>query len=77
MPAVNVRWTADRTGPAHAVVGRSFRAVCGEVATDERFAWPTRERCLACQAVVDPDASLPEAVLFAGYGLTPEGRPID
>ena len=44
-----IRWTADRSGVAHAHV--SGRTLCHAPAIAERDAWPTLTRCQRCVAV--------------------------
>ena len=41
-------WTADRSGTAHARLGRVPRTLCGIPATELRLSWPERSRCALC-----------------------------
>jgi hypothetical protein len=45
-----IRWTADRSGIAHAHV--SGRTLCHAQAIAERDAWPETSRCQACVAAL-------------------------
>lgn len=48
-PAVRIRWRATKPdGIGHAFAGRTRPALCGAKNEDERFDWPRRSRCLAC-----------------------------
>jgi hypothetical protein len=55
--AARVEWRAyDATGVAHAlrhVAAAVQRHPCGEKVRDQRFAWPSRRHCPACQAAVN------------------------
>lgn len=69
-------WYADRDGIAHRYRRLGFaRTACGLPGIPQRYAWPTRERCVDCVATLETSA-LDEALLFRGYGLTREA-PID
>ena len=45
-----IRWTADRSGIAHAHV--SGRTLCHAPSIGERHAWPERTRCPACLSAI-------------------------
>lgn len=44
-------WVAPRDGLAHATAGHALRALCGARPTPDRYAWPIREFCPACNRV--------------------------
>lgn len=54
VPTYRWSWLAARDGIAHArrMNRLQARTACGLRPVDERFAWPERERCPACLAVV-------------------------
>lgn len=62
-------WYADRDGIAHRYTRLGApRTACGQPGISQRFAWPTRERCVDCLATL-PTSALGEQLLLQGYGL--------
>jgi hypothetical protein len=48
-----IRWIAGADRVAHASSPGHPRTLCGELVVDERFAWPSTRKCMACSALLD------------------------
>ena len=63
-----LRWTAAKDGIGHAAPGRVPRALCGVTQTPDRFAWPEKRRCIACEVIGARDHGY-----VARRGVAPRG----